>query len=624
MSVLLTAVNTSDIIPLPDGLLVTGRSRLKVQVAEWTVLVTLDQPKVDTTMLSQYELIKSNINKARTFHTVTRGEANQWIQRLDRKQRTLQNLITATVHGSTDRRVKRGVINLGGSFLQWLFGTATDADIQACRRLIEITRIQQKLLVHVSDKLVTVVNHTRNNVIENREQINAIRHYLSDTLSNRVNRLVQATNMTKYHVHVLWTAFNLERAVSTYESTISEWERALDKFNRQKASLEMGRLTEELLPPVQLRGILDQAVTPMARTVEPLQWYYEYTTVYPVWGGSTLIYRVKLPLVQELDYWRYNIQAWPSPYNKSGYAAQLMLTHKDVGLNPRTGEIFHPVACTGQGPTVCRSGPTYKPGAWSCARAIITGDKRQRHTCEVELSHNKGLTRAIEIAHGEYILITWGERIATRCISSPEKIMTLSPGTYLISVREKCTVSGEQWKLSGMIQRMGRVLIRALMVQEIMPLEMHSLIPEGDALKELEPLKLKQLRPVKRVHLERMKEMPNNDLIDWNYHSHNVSWGLLIVLVPLTIAMILLCVYVVKNRKQFPGIILPRPGRRDLKSARHGERERNEDIEMNTREHPFAYFQNLNLREEERDTQPMEVDPTSNEASPHSRQQLEQ
>ena len=91
------------------------------------------------------------------------------------------------------------------------------------------------------------------------------------------------------------------------------------------------------------------------------------------------------------------------------------------------------------------------------------------------------------------------------------------------------------------------------------------------------------------------------------------------MLVPLTIAMILLCVYVVKYRRKVPVIILLLPGRRDLESAHHGEHERNEDIEMNNREHPFAYLQILNLREQNRDTQPMEVDQPSNEDTPQSR-----
>ena len=96
MSVLLTAVYTADITPLPDGLLVTGHSKIKVQVTEWTVLVTLDQPQVDTPFLFQYDRIKTRINRALGFHTIEQGEADQWIQRLDQKHETLRHLIIAT------------------------------------------------------------------------------------------------------------------------------------------------------------------------------------------------------------------------------------------------------------------------------------------------------------------------------------------------------------------------------------------------------------------------------------------------------------------------------------------------------------------------------------------------
>ena len=128
-----------------------------------------------------------------------------------------------------------------------MFVTAADADVQACCKIVGMTRKEQKVFVHISSDLITVVNHTLYTMRENRELINAIKHYLSDTLNVTQligNQVVQANNMTRYHIHVHWTAFNLKRAVSTYESTISEWEQGLDKFNRKKASLELGRLTE--------------------------------------------------------------------------------------------------------------------------------------------------------------------------------------------------------------------------------------------------------------------------------------------------------------------------------------------------------------------------------------------
>ena len=146
---------------------------------------------------------------------------------------------------------------------------------------------------------------------------------------------------------------------------------------------------------------------------------------------------------------------------------------------------------------------------------------------------------------------------------------------------------------------------------------MHDLIPEERALTELEKLKLTQLRPAKRVHLEPLKpvEIDDTEDIDWNYHSHNVSWGLLVVLVPLTIAIILVCVYLVKQRKMFPGIMLAGPSRRDPQHllAKCDDRERNDELTIHHGDHPFAYFRKINLKDEERDIQPMEVEQASKE-----------
>ena len=61
---------------------------------------------------------------------------------------------------------------------------------------------------------------------------------------------------------------------------------------------------------------------------------------------------------------------------------------------------------------------------------------------------------------------------------------------------------------------------------------------------------------------------------------------------------------------------MPWLGKHNLERVRHGEREWNVDIEMSNGEHPFTYFHNLNLREEERDTQPIEVDQPNNEDTP--------
>ena len=94
---------------------------------------------------------------------------------------------------------------------------------------------------------------------------------------------------------------------------------AVYKYSRQKASLEIGRLTEDIFSIVYLADVLHKATT---GTTFLLQWYYEHARIFPVWGKDTLIYCVKLPLVNEKTYHRYNIITWPVPYAEKGYSIQ--------------------------------------------------------------------------------------------------------------------------------------------------------------------------------------------------------------------------------------------------------------------------------------------------------------
>ena len=321
-----------------------------------------------------------------------------------------------------------------------------------------------------------------------------------------------------------------------------------------------------------------------------------------MWDGATLVYRVKLPLVREIDFWRYNIQSWPLPYNETGLAIQLRIEHNDVGLNPQTGEIFHPKSCTGRNPIVCRTGPIYKPGAWMCTRAILSGNKELRHTCEVELSHTNGLTKAVEIALGEYVLITWGEMIYTRCVSRPEESRKLPVGTYLITVRDKCSTSGKEWTLPGLVKRIGRISVRALKINDITPLDIQNVIPEGDALKELRKIKFNVLKPLSRVHLKPLIEP--DPYIDWEQHGSHLSYGLLFILVSLIGVLIIIGICV---KCKWPVI----------KAKWREMDERKDDTTRDKIVHPFTFFHNISLKDEgEVEDEKTEMEEPKPEAEP--------
>ena len=135
--------------------------------------------------------------------------------------------------------------------------------------------------------------------------------------------------------------------------SVTAFKEARAKYARQKASLEVGRLTEELLPPSHLVEALKQFSVNTITMITPVQWYYEYVTVHPMWDEEMLIYRAKLPLVDVKEYTAYKIYSWPLPYNTSGYSVQLK-TASVVALDTRTGLMCEPKYCVGINPTVCR------------------------------------------------------------------------------------------------------------------------------------------------------------------------------------------------------------------------------------------------------------------------------
>jgi hypothetical protein len=71
------------------------------------------------------------------------------------------DVIEDSFHKHTHKRNKRGLINLGGQFTKWMFGMATDEDVQKLRAIVDETRGNQEEIVHHMQELITVVNHTQ-------------------------------------------------------------------------------------------------------------------------------------------------------------------------------------------------------------------------------------------------------------------------------------------------------------------------------------------------------------------------------------------------------------------------------------------------------------------------------
>ena len=82
-------------------------------------------------------------------------------------------------------------------------------------------------------------------------------------------------------------AFYFGKAVSLLEHVVGSYKEAVQKYWHQKASLELSRLTEDMLTLPQLEDILLKGTSAATLPIRPIQWYYEHSFISPVWGGDT-------------------------------------------------------------------------------------------------------------------------------------------------------------------------------------------------------------------------------------------------------------------------------------------------------------------------------------------------
>ena len=119
-------------------------------------------------------------------------------------------------------RTKRGLLNIDGELSRSLFGTATES------------------------QMLSVINQTHSAVVQNRKHINVLQSYVQK-VSDEVRHIANLWQNQDKQLQVINAKLRIEQCLSAMESAHAHWVQQTARFNRQKASLELGFLTEELL-----------------------------------------------------------------------------------------------------------------------------------------------------------------------------------------------------------------------------------------------------------------------------------------------------------------------------------------------------------------------------------------
>jgi hypothetical protein len=450
------------------------------------------------------------------------------------------------------KRQKRGLINIFGEIGHTLFGLATDDQVTAVCDVVEQLRERSGAVGHAIDQLTTVVNRTAMYVRENRKRLEELRMQ-EMAVQRYIQSWSRAYNKVVETLRIIETRLEMERVLEALELAVDIYSADVDQYRRERVSLEAGRLTEELLPAELLAEVLAESRKFRVESVARIEWYYETMQIEPVWGDEdTLMYYVKIPLVDPTRYLHYTISTWPVPYQDEDLSAHLQI-ERQFGFDTRSGDIFVPHNCLGQYPMVCRSGPLFNSNALQCPRGILTNDPELRKTCIVTLIKGHNKTTITQVNLNEYIIVTWGEKYIERCSGLPEISNYLSTGVHLLTVNESCVLNGKSWAVRGVIQRQSHASIISQKVPDIDPVQLQIKIPASDVIALFKTNPLNALTEMEKVSLDKIT-LPPVMTNNWLPPSKHVNWIVLaIIIISCTgpgVAIIVVCRRKMKFCKQ--------------------------------------------------------------------------
>ena len=492
---------------LEDGLLVETGDVIAGRTGDWMILVTLDLPRHDRSLLSALQTLQDAITSRAT--EVGRATTANWVRRINIVRRQVAPIKS---------RTKRSPFDFVGSLSNKLFGTATEEEVNQCRTVIREAQFQQQKTVHVVNELISVVNHTQDLLQETRQRVNTVQRYLVDI----GQQLDKKYGHIEKKIIVIQMIFQIEQSLTTLERLHEEAVRQQTLFQRQKAALEYGRLTEEILPPTNLNEIQNH-VTQQGFVPLREEWYYSHVHIEPMWGEpSTLVYRARLPFVDSRRYVRYFLQTWPMPLNDT-YAVQVHVA-ADIAFDTVSGEIFQPQWCQGSQPSVCRTGAVFNPEGQlglGCERGIITNNNNLRANCNLSFKEHTA-TLVAERTPGHYVIASVGESYETQCVGEKGTHESLSSGVYAFSLKADCWMQGKGWKIRGIATRFANLSLHHRQLS-VPPLGLLQRIPVRHIHLIVNSSSTTPLKDIERFKLNSIPTV-NPEGFNWSYHGGYLSW----------------------------------------------------------------------------------------------------
>ena len=361
--------------------------------------------------------------------------AENWNSRLDWCVNIVQHFPAS--------RNKRAPLGFIGRLSHTLFGTVTEEELQQYRNIILDNKNSLNSTIHRTNLLLSATKSNRQGINKNMEHINRVQRYLV-SLRHTITKNFQITSDS---ISMIYIRIKIEHALVSLEQSTHRILAYINHRKRQMNSVYRHSLSEDLLSRSQLQEIIQKASSLRLATM-PLEWYYQFCHVVPVWSTiDDITFKVHLPLHDGQNYIMYVLNSFPFPV-KSGFHTKVRVRNR-IAYSSSAGLLFKPILCLGTELKVCRGGALYDTARFRCERALISRDAAGTKHCEVRV-YPTNRTVIKEDSPGLYIVSTPEIYPKLHCQARGEETIKLTSGVYMISLNHSCTLRGEDWTLPGL------------------------------------------------------------------------------------------------------------------------------------------------------------------------------
>ena len=508
----------------PDGLLVENLGTVRATAGLWRVWVTLDLPTIPPVLAKDIANLRTFVSQVN--HTLWR---QAWERRLEAIDSNLLFFPPSTV---TSSRPKRGWFDPLGYVIHKVFGLATDNEVSEIKNVLSSLNNDDRVIVNRIDMLTTIVNRSRDFIQENRAAL--------VTQSTRLVILRAVLARMDNAISLNGALLHTEQIFEDIEHRVATIARLFVLYAHRRQDLHSGRLTEELLPTTVLGQILASATSYDMVSLPSLHWYYEHTSVKPMWASSGfLVFEVTLPLVKPTVFLLYRLRSWPVPVTYN--SAAKLLAEGMYGSDTTTGSIFKATSCRGHDPVVCKTGPLWNTESFTCIRGILQSG-RNLGSCSLSIQF-RNLTTISHVSVNSYVISTWGEDIVVRCQGKAAVQSRLKKGVHIARIAQKCSVENARWTLTAIATHSMNLSLTTKPVDRSSALNLSYLMPPlmVNLLKERS---VNDLADVPSISLDQL-QVPLRTNIDWK--SKLSIWNILTLVllscIVVTVAALLACRY---------------------------------------------------------------------------------